>query len=567
MKQKILILLVATMCALSALAADVLTPQKDPATGLYGYVNQKGKWKIKPTFNEAADFFTLGTLSKQQYAWVKEADGMFTLINKKGKVALQDKYLAVSEPTYLGNSTTYIEVQKTANGPKQIVLIHDKRVTEVPDQYTTMSFITKIETKEEDVINPYTGQVIGKADVYPSIYTCYLKNDSGSSLLTINTQEGTTSAEPIDYEILSEPYHGFYVVSKAGTHQLLDFKKGTANFHPLVKFHNIWKTQKPLVVHYHNQMMCPIYLDKDFDILGAYLAGKFSIYANEPGELEPDEYNGKVLVLDNPAFRPSGDFACLLVNLEKGKVIGEYYSITLLNIGLIQVSQERPNSKDLMVGCLDSEGNIILPVEYQNIIYLFDNSNFTQRIAAQNFDGSVEIFDVQGKKFTSLPGTYSDSSRQNPYVTNDGGILSCDNSLKLKTSDQIYWFDLNGKRLNPDGCTKIERYPEKGKQTGWLVNNEKIYNLNWKFVKNKPKAPVVKEKDYILELYKKRNFVGYNLGAIDQMYDRKLITHIDVVWTSSLDCSGIFNITLKDRKRYRIETNAWGIISKAKRIR
>lgn len=93
--------------------------------------------------------------------------------------------------------------------------------------------------------------------------------------------------------------------------------------------------------------------------------------------------------------------------------------------------------------------------------------------------------------------------------------------------------------------------------------------MDWKFIGDVPTVPVKKKKeiDYIAELYKKRNFVGRPIGVIADMADRGFVTDLEVVWNSSINSSPIFNVTLKDRSVYRIETNSLAQIIKAKRYR
>lgn len=131
-----------------------------------------------------------------------------------------------------------------------------------------------------------------------------------------------------------------------------------------------------------------------------------------------------------------------------------------------------------------------------------------------------------------------------------------------------YWYDVNGKKVSPDDCAFVRRYEKNGKQIGWETNG-KYYDMDWKFIGDVPTVPVKKKKeiDYIAELYKKRNFVGRPIGVIADMADRGFVTDVEVVWNSSINSSAIFNVTLKDRSVYRIETNSLAQIIKAKRYR
>lgn len=265
------------MVSLSAVAADILTPKQDSATGLYGYVNQNDKRKIKPAYKGATDFFAPGELSKQQYAWVKGTDGLYTLINSKGKTALDGKYFDVQEPDTLGDKTAILEVQKSENGLHQLIVIHDKKVSELPYQFTTIKFLGK--TGSDETGAEQYGYYTYKPT--PSMISYYLENGETSSQLTFNANTGEVTSKPLDFKVVGDSYHGYHVVVKNGEPQLFHFETGT--FHPLEKIHNIWKS----------------------------------------GENDID-----------------GKDRTFLVDLEKGKVIGDYYSVSLPKSGLIIVKEK-----------------------------------------------------------------------------------------------------------------------------------------------------------------------------------------------------------------------------------
>jgi len=542
MKQKLLILLVAVLGSLSALAADVLTPKQDPATGLYGYVNQKGKWKIKPAYKGANDFFAPGETSKQQYAWVQEADGMYTLINGKGKVALQGKYHAVTQPINLGHGTLFAQVQKSANGPKQILLIHDKQLIEVPDQYTTISSISSLEPKK--VRGQRWGEFYEEI-IYPSEYTFYLENGEKASLLTIDANEAITVTKPLDFKIVSEPYHGYYMVVKNGEHQLYNLETNTLV--PLEKFFSFWISSEVLFKDISRQPLSPILVDKDFNILGAF------DFPSGINKLQ-DEANQKFLPVRYVfSYEHPKDNSYVLLDLVNGKIMGQFGHVYFTNSDYIMVK------KNGSWGLMDPDGKYVMPTQYEDIGIIKDNSGKCQRIATIS-RGNAELFDMQGKKVATIPGLYH-------CINEDEGTnflkLTCEGSLD-GIKYHIGWFDINGKQLTPDGCKSITKYEKNGKQVGWIADNKIIYDMNMKRIGTKATK---KERDYVAELYKKRNFVGRPIGMIFDMKDRGFVKRLKGVWSSAVDGRAIFDISLKDGSVYRIETNDWAQIIKAKKYR
>jgi len=371
--------------------------------------------------------------------------------------------------------------------------------------------------------------------------------------LFIYADTGQVEAKPLDFKIVGEPYRGYFVAVKNGNPNLVNFEKGT--IHEMKKFKNIWISTEGLIADY--SVKYPIYLDKDLNIIGA-----LHDYAIA--------YNSRLLAASYMGEKRESSryLQSALIDLEEGKVIGEFSWIRFSKSGLVLVNEDCETRRDGVYGCLSADGKTIIPTKYYQIVLITDNSGTPVRIAAQSSEG-IELVDLQGNKIATLPN--HGNIKWDNWDNHD--IPMAKNFVKLEESYTgcNTWFDIDGKQLTPDGYKFVKKYEKNGKQVGWLVYiNYEDGGLIYDMTMTKrigTKAPV-KKRDYIAELYKKRNFIGQALGTIDKMYERGFIKKIDIVWQSSINAyEGIYDITLKDGSVYRIEANASLRIIKAKRLR
>lgn len=66
-----------------------LYPVKDNESGKFGYVDNNGKWVIEPKYTSASGFDPETGLAK---VWTSNKDHVVGFINKKGELAIEDKY-------------------------------------------------------------------------------------------------------------------------------------------------------------------------------------------------------------------------------------------------------------------------------------------------------------------------------------------------------------------------------------------------------------------------------------------------------------------------------------------
>ncbi len=145
MRIKSLLLSVTALLALSQSTltafAGTLTPQKDTSTGLIGYADEKGKWKIQPTYAVAYNFFST-TPKGNKWAWVMDTDSLYSIINEKGQPVIANKYAAVSQYSEISPNVCIATTQATSTSPYRLLIyIKGKEVKEETTPYSEINWL------------------------------------------------------------------------------------------------------------------------------------------------------------------------------------------------------------------------------------------------------------------------------------------------------------------------------------------------------------------------------------------------------------------------------------------
>lgn len=101
LKKTLVVMLMAVVSV--SVYGQVLTPKQN-SKGKFGFVDESGKWIIKPKYSAVTDF------DNHAFA-VVEKDGLKGLINNKGKEVVKPKYLNVSPIPYLSSYVFFVDAK------------------------------------------------------------------------------------------------------------------------------------------------------------------------------------------------------------------------------------------------------------------------------------------------------------------------------------------------------------------------------------------------------------------------------------------------------------------------
>lgn len=121
--------------------------------------------------------------------------------------------------------------------------------------------------------------------------------------------------------------------------------------------------------------------------------------------------------------------------------------------------------------------------------------------------------------------------------------------------------DLEKARDLYDKLNKLTNYDSR-----YYDKLNRVYSMLYEQNKAENARKRAQEREQIAaKLYKSMDFVGRPLGAIDVLNDAGYISKLEKVWDGY--SGAIFNMTLKDGAKYRIEINKNAIVTKARKIK
>lgn len=121
--------------------------------------------------------------------------------------------------------------------------------------------------------------------------------------------------------------------------------------------------------------------------------------------------------------------------------------------------------------------------------------------------------------------------------------------------------DLDKARDIYDKLNKLTNYDSR-----YYDKLNQVYSMLYEQNKAENVQKRAQERKQIADkLYKSRDFVGRPLGAIDVLNDAGYVSKLEKIWDGY--SGAIFNMTLKDGAKYRIEINKNAIVTKARKIK
>ncbi|MCM1297805.1 MAG: WG repeat-containing protein, partial [Muribaculaceae bacterium] len=99
-------------------------PKQDKKTQLWGYVNEKNKWIIKPQFIYTGQFSRMPGASYET-AWVADTDSLYSLINLEGENVLKQKYYSTTGIKPFTVHEALVGLQKTKNSPVEYIWVNN----------------------------------------------------------------------------------------------------------------------------------------------------------------------------------------------------------------------------------------------------------------------------------------------------------------------------------------------------------------------------------------------------------------------------------------------------------
>ncbi|MCM1005171.1 MAG: WG repeat-containing protein [Prevotella sp.] len=525
MKRQLLILLAVMLCAVASWAAKTnLTPHQDPKTNLWGYVDEQGKWKIKPTYTEAGPFVELKANGKQ-YAWVDGADHYSILIDAKGKQMIPDKFLYVNYLTPINDNLIFTSMRNDNTGWKYI-FITTKGITLVPFVAISLNHAWADEGKYLYIL---------------------MQNKTAACRVKICTITGEVSSSPMNFKMISEIDPGCYLIEKDGNYFVYDVVYD--NMKPTKKIGNILTadsgTETEIDFHPYKNLL---YFDKDLKYIGCYVDCN-SLFDLVPRYQEGSEWKLRRLY---KRLKKGENKIYPFVNLETGEVVGHFKTVNRYAESQYYEVQDSTG----YWGFVDPNGKKILPAKYKKLTVIAHNST-PEFILATTDDNNTDLMNLKGEKVRSYPigkgHLRYTRAGYGEYVISEGSK----------------YYAPDGKEINVRGYSSFEpNYDNNGKHIGWYTwrrrstsNGDALdyiyYDKQFNITKETTNGP----KDVAAEVYKKRDFVGRPLALLERMQDKGYIIGGDMLYGGRLGT--IFTIVLKDKSRYRIEMDRNGCIIKA----